>query len=82
MTVKTVGTPLSHPGLVFGHKEFETLLFLRAELGEPRHRQVELGTVAGQGEEELLEGESDLLRADFWGPESFGKKRRIGGFRG
>jgi hypothetical protein len=80
MAVKAVGTPLTHPGLVFGHEELETSLFFGGELGEAGHGQIELGTVAGQCQEELLEGEGDLLRADFWGPESFGKKRRIGGF--
>ena len=82
VTVEAVGATLAHARFVFGHEKFSAALLFGGEFGETSDCEVELGSVAGQGQDELLKGEGDFLGGNFWGAEGFGEKRWVGGIGG
>lgn len=71
VAVEAVGSVLLASGFVFGEEKLPPAFFSRVELGFAGHRAVEFGVVAGEGEEEVFESESELFRGDFAGAEGF-----------
>ena len=69
VAVETVGAVELAAGVVLGEEEFEAALFLVGELGLAALGAVELGVHGGEGEDELLDGDADVIVGDGLGSE-------------
>ena len=80
VAVKAVGSELLATGFIFGEEEFHAAFFGGGELLFSVHRAVEFGVVAGEGEEEIFEGQGKFFGGNFVGAEGFGEVGLVAGF--